>query len=112
MKVQREDGRAAQFQKLGLVTVTALAAWAKNAGWELTGEVYRIYLNVWEAEGKTRIVVPSTNLPASELDSDFLIVSFEDGWYESEVEELVAVFAEDAGLSEDEVLSQLLQEGE
>ena len=112
MKVQREEGQAAQFQKLGLVTVTSLAAWAKNAGWELTGEVYSIYLDVWEAKGKPRIVIPSTNLPASELDSDFLIVPFEDGWYESEIEELVAVFAEDAGLSEDEVLSRLLQGGE
>ena len=71
MKVQREEEWAAQFQKLGLVTVTALAAWAKNAGWELTGEVYSIYLDVWEAKGKPRIVIPSTNLPARRVGFGF-----------------------------------------
>ena len=102
-----------QLHELDVVTPAALAAWAKNAGWELTGEVYCVVMDVWEAEGKPRIEVPSDNSPAAELNenlSKILFVPFHENWYELQVEQLIFVFAEDAGLAEREVLSRLLRE--
>ena len=101
------------LRESGAITPTALAAWAKNAGWELTGEVYCVVMGVWEAEGKPRIEVPSRDQPATELNerlSEFLVVPFRENWYGLQVQKLISVFAEDAGLSEREVLSRLLQE--
>lgn len=102
-----------ELHESGAVTPTALAAWARNADWKLTGEVYCVVMDVWEAEGKPRIEVPCDNSPAAELNerlSKFLYVPFHENWYELQVEVLISIFAEDAGLSEREVLSRLLQE--
>ena len=102
-----------QLHELDVVTPAALAARAKNAGWELTGEVYSVVMDVWEAEGKRRIVVPTDDPPAAELNeslSKSRLVPFPENWYELQVEELISVFAEEADLSEREVLSRLLRE--